>query len=191
MSSATASCVRHSRTSARDAASQSRVRFHGHLDKRGVARMMQAADVLVLPSLWENLPCVLLEAMSTGLPVVATRVGGTDEIVDQSSGELVEPDSEEALVDGIMRVVQARGAVRSRRDASDMATNRYGYEAVARAWTEIYDLATSDQETRAARRRRGLRACSAMRRKQLSRARGGRGRASRTERHQSRRVRAN
>ena len=80
---------------------ESCIRFHGRLDKPGVARMMQAADVLVLPSSWENLPCVLLEAMSTGLPVVATRVGGADEIVDQSTGELVEPGSKTRLWTGL------------------------------------------------------------------------------------------
>lgn len=116
------------------------VRFHGHLDKRGVAHMMRAADVLVLPSLWENLPCVLLEAMASGLPVVATRVGGTDEIVDQSTGELVEPGSEGALADAIVRVATRRGAY----DPGVMhetATSRYGYVAVARDLTDVYELA--------------------------------------------------
>ena len=57
--------------------------FHGRLERRRVAEMMRTADVLVLPSRWENLPCVLLEAMSSGLPVVASRVGGTAEIVER------------------------------------------------------------------------------------------------------------
>ena len=61
---------------AHDRGVASRVHFHGRLERRRVAEMMRAADVLVLPSLWETLSCVLLEAMSSGLPVVASRVGG-------------------------------------------------------------------------------------------------------------------
>jgi glycosyltransferase involved in cell wall biosynthesis len=139
---------------ARERGVQSRVRFHGHLDKPGVARMMQAADVLVLPSLWENLPCVLLEAMSTGLPVVATRVGGTDEIVDQSTGELVEPGSEDALARAIMRVANHRDAY----DPAAMhqtAASRYGYVAVAQDLSEIYEFALGTQAGAAARSTRG------------------------------------
>jgi glycosyltransferase involved in cell wall biosynthesis len=120
------------------------IRFRGRLKRDEVAEMMRTADVLVLPSLWENLPCVLLEAMSSGLPVVATRVGGTAEIVDSSAGHLVEPSSETALVDGILHVINQRG----RYDPLAMhraADGRYSYDAVARAWTEVYRTATASR----------------------------------------------
>ena len=148
---------------AREQGVESAVRFHGHLDRRAVARLMREADVFVLPSLWENLPCVLLEATSTGLPVVATRVGGIAEIVDESNGELVEPGSMEALAAGVRRVLDARGTY-DPRAMHLTATHRYGYEAVARAWTDVYERATLVHETRAARRTLGLRAYSARRR---------------------------
>ncbi len=148
---------------AREQGVASAVRFHGRLERSEVARLMREADVFVLPSLWENLPCVLLEAMSTGLPVVATRVGGTAEIVSESNGELVEPGSAEALEDGVRRVLDARGAYDPER-MHRSATRRYGYDAVARAWTDVYERAAAGHETRAARRSRGLRAYSARRR---------------------------
>ena len=54
---------------------------------------MQRADFLVLPSLGETFSVVVVEAMACGLPVVATRVGGVPELVDEQTGLLVEPGS--------------------------------------------------------------------------------------------------
>jgi len=64
-----------------------------------VARHMQAADVLCIPSDNEGVPNVALEAMASGLPVVATRVGGIPEVVDRPYlGDLVERGDEDGLV---------------------------------------------------------------------------------------------
>ena len=72
------------------------VRFLGVRDD--IPDLMAAADAFVLPSRWEGLPMVLLEAASAGLPVVATDVGGNAEVVvDQETGFLVPPDDAEAL----------------------------------------------------------------------------------------------
>ena len=125
---------------ARERGVETRVWFHGFLPKQEVASMMRTADLLVLPSHWENLPCVLLEAMASGLPVVATRVGGTSEIVDESCGELVPPGSADALAAAILRVANARGTYDPARMHAT-ATSRYGYDAVARTLTEVYESA--------------------------------------------------
>ena len=61
---------------ARDSGVDDLIRFRGLRPKEGVAAALHGADVFVLASLWENLGCAVLEAMSTGLPIVATRVGG-------------------------------------------------------------------------------------------------------------------
>ncbi|GGE03524.1 glycosyl transferase family 1 [Aureimonas endophytica] len=72
------------------------VRFLGERDD--VADLMAAADCLVLPSLFEGLPLVVLEAMAAGLPVVATLIGGTSEAVDDGvTGWLAEPGDAAAL----------------------------------------------------------------------------------------------
>lgn len=73
---------------------------HVHLPgHRSDARMLlDAADVFVLPSRHEGMPLVLLEAMDAGLPVVATRVIGSNEVVDDGiTGVLVEPEDADAL----------------------------------------------------------------------------------------------
>lgn len=71
-----------------------------------VADWMAAADVLVLPSLVEPLGVVALEALASGRPVVATRVGGTAEVVGRA-GTLVDPLDPRGIADGIISVLGA------------------------------------------------------------------------------------
>ena len=70
-----------------------------------VARRLQASDVLLLPSLDEGLPTVLLEAMACGVPVVATDCGGVSEaFTDGVEGFLVPPRDAGALADALARL---------------------------------------------------------------------------------------
>lgn len=78
-----------------------RVRFVGY--KPLVRDWLSCADIFVMPSHFEGLSVALLEAMAAGLPVVATKVGGNQEIVAQGrSGVLVPPDDTEALAQAII-----------------------------------------------------------------------------------------
>jgi len=74
------------------------VRLMGRQDSATVARYMQAADVLCLPSKQEGVPNVLLEAFACGLRAVATRVGGVSEVLDKEClGRLVPNSDADAL----------------------------------------------------------------------------------------------
>jgi L-malate glycosyltransferase len=113
------------------------ITFHGAKAKTEVAKALQKADVFVLPSLWEALSCALLEALSAGLPVVATNVGGVPEFVTEREGQLVTPGSAGALAAGILEVTESLerydpGQLRS------TATARFSRKAVARQWAEVY-----------------------------------------------------
>ncbi len=80
------------------------VRFCGHRDD--VPRLLAAADLLVLPSLYEGLPNVVLEAMRFRKPVVATAAPGTTEVVaDHRTGLLVPPGNKTELARAILRIV--------------------------------------------------------------------------------------
>jgi glycosyltransferase involved in cell wall biosynthesis len=68
-------------------------------------RLMAGADVFMLSSNFEGLPVALMEAMTLGLPVVATGVGGVAEQVDERSGRLVAPGSPDALAAALAEVV--------------------------------------------------------------------------------------
>src|SRR5205823_9528420 len=82
------------------------VAFIGRRSHDQMPHLLAAADMLVLPSMNEGLPRVILEAMATGLPVVATSVGGVPELViDGRTGLLVRPGVEGVLADAICRVL--------------------------------------------------------------------------------------
>jgi glycosyltransferase involved in cell wall biosynthesis len=70
---------------------------------------LDAMDLLVFPSiLAEGMPMVLLEAMASGLPIVATRVAGTTDVIEHGrTGLLVEPNEPAALADAISTVLNS------------------------------------------------------------------------------------
>jgi glycosyltransferase involved in cell wall biosynthesis len=102
---------------------ESAVQLLGH--RTDVGRLMDAADVFVFPSHFEGTPFAMLEAMARGLPVVAARFGGVDEIVDDGrSGILVPVGRPDALRDALAAALDdesrlARIAAAGRERAAD------------------------------------------------------------------------
>ena len=82
------------------------IQFVGELKQADIAEWLAAADLLCLPSLNEGTPNVAIEAMASGRPVVATKVGGLPEIVDDEvNGLLVPPANSQALADALIFVL--------------------------------------------------------------------------------------
>lgn len=83
-----------------------RVYFAGQRTKSETLSLMAACDLLVLNSTYEGFPHVVLEAMGVGLPVVATAVGGTPEVVEDGfNGLLVAPMNDGSLHEGLSKLV--------------------------------------------------------------------------------------
>jgi glycosyltransferase involved in cell wall biosynthesis len=117
-----------------------RVRFMGF--DSAVHRWMQAADGLVLASRYEGLPMVLLEAGACGVPVVATNVAGTRElVVNGETGWLACGDGADALAAVLHRVMrlpaEERRAMGER--ARRLVYKHYAMKAVLDQWEELYD----------------------------------------------------
>jgi glycosyltransferase involved in cell wall biosynthesis len=121
---------------ARELGIEDRVRLLGTHSREQVAELMRDADLFVLPSFHENLPVVLIEAQATGLPAVATAVGGVPELIDSEAGLLVPPGDPAVLATAI------RTALGERYDAAALhqrAEQRYGYAAICARWTALYE----------------------------------------------------
>ncbi len=75
--------------------------FHGKKTSAEVAEAYQQADFFVMFSNFENLPCVIVEAFASGVPVLSTAVGGISEILSPERGILIPSGDEEALLQGM------------------------------------------------------------------------------------------
>lgn len=83
-----------------------KVEFHGRRSHEEIPLWMSAADLFCLPSLREGCPNVVLEALSSGVPVVASRVGGVPEILNETQGELTEAGNPQALSASLCRALE-------------------------------------------------------------------------------------
>jgi glycosyltransferase involved in cell wall biosynthesis len=116
------------------------VTFHGLLTKPELAERMRSARLFVLGSRYENNPCVVLEALASGLPVVATRVGGVPELLDETNGVLVEPGEPKRLARGIAEALERSF---DRHEIARRARARYGRDHIAAQLAEVYEECTS------------------------------------------------
>jgi glycosyltransferase involved in cell wall biosynthesis len=115
---------------------QSQVTFLGEIPRDAVREAMWNADCFVLPSHAENFGVVLIEALSTGLPVISTRCGGPEDIITDDVGMLLRPGDERGLAEALsaMRHMPAFDAAALRR----YAIARYGYSAVGPQLRDFY-----------------------------------------------------
>jgi glycosyltransferase involved in cell wall biosynthesis len=108
---------------------------------------MQQAHVQVLFSKHENFPCVVVEALCCGLPVVASDVAGIKEAVNSSSGILVQSENEDALLRGLLKIREVYKAYHPPSIASD-AGSRFSYSAIAKRFDELYYLVDDGKDMR-------------------------------------------
>jgi len=118
------------------------IHFTGRTDKYQLAELMRSANVFVLPTIAENLPCVLLESLACGTPVISMAVNGVPEVVDDSNGILVPPRDPGALAAALVACKCDPGMFDRTRIARE-AQAHYSAEVVAERIAEVYRRVTS------------------------------------------------
>ena len=113
------------------------IELKGEVSYPEVADYMKRADVMVLFSKHENFPCVVVEALCCGLPVVSSDVAGVNEAVNELNGILVESENEAALMNALLSIREVYGTYNSATIAAD-AASRFGYPVIARKFDELY-----------------------------------------------------
>ena len=116
-----------------------------------VAGLLAAADLVVLPSRREGHPMVLLEAMSVGAPIVATRIPGIEETApDGEAARLVPPDDPSALSAALRALLEDPGRARRLGDAAAAHVRaHFGPSEVAARWAALYRAALREEDARA------------------------------------------
>jgi glycosyltransferase involved in cell wall biosynthesis len=114
--------------------------FAGFVSRSELLEYYQNATVYVLPSYYEGLPTTLLEAMSCGIPSIATDVEGSSELVeDGENGLLVPPRNPERLAEAILRLLDDDGLRKKLGDnARRHVVNNYDWEIITNKIENIY-----------------------------------------------------
>lgn len=120
----------------------SRVVFLGEKNRDEIIEILSIADVFVNPSYSEGLPTSVLEAAAVGLPIVATDVGGTREIItDGKDGFLVAPHDTRALGQRICELVEDdQRRENFARDIHDLVKTTFGWDEIIEKWIREADL---------------------------------------------------
>jgi glycosyltransferase involved in cell wall biosynthesis len=117
---------------------QDSVKFLGL--RRDIVDLLQQSWGFVLPSRWEGMPNALLEGMACGLPCIATRVSGSEDIIsDGANGLLVEPERPDEMAQALRRVLEDTDlAQRSGKEARATVLRGYQLRSVVEQCVELY-----------------------------------------------------
>jgi glycosyltransferase involved in cell wall biosynthesis len=115
-----------------------RVKFCG--PRKDIPELLKLLDLYVLPSKWEGLPMVILEAMAAGCPIVATDVGGNSTaVVDGVTGALVPPQDPGALAEAVIRLLDSPELLQTyAANAKQRFRERFSAETMARQYERLY-----------------------------------------------------
>jgi len=110
-------------------------------DRNQLALYYHAADLFLHAANMENFPTTILEALSCGVPCVATNVGGiAEQIVDGSNGFLVKPRNPVEMADGVQRALEApQGLKKLSEEAFDSAVDVYSRERMGRDYIKWFE----------------------------------------------------
>lgn len=110
--------------------------FIDHVPHQEVVGLMQGADVFVLFSNYENLPCVILESFACGVPVISSDVGGISEYFPEDCGFLISPGSQEELLEKLIEVYKNQNFDKEKLHL--YAKDNFSRSAIAQKFSNLY-----------------------------------------------------
>jgi glycosyltransferase involved in cell wall biosynthesis len=124
------------------------VEFRGWVDRKDIAAIYATADIFVFPSREEGMPNAVLEAMASGLPIIATRISGSEElVVTGKNGILAEVEDVPALAAALGQLMtDATLRDRMGRASRERIEERYSWQATAKAYYEMALVSTPNCE---------------------------------------------
>ncbi len=111
--------------------------FTGLVSYAEVASILKKSEALIMFSRYENLPCVIIEALCCGLPVISTNAGGIPELINDSNGFLIDNEDEPALLNAMINMYEHYQKFNCKQISAD-AAEKFSYEKVGNEIMEIY-----------------------------------------------------
>ncbi|MBA2499348.1 MAG: glycosyltransferase [Chitinophagaceae bacterium] len=115
-----------------------RVKLTGNISYAEVGNYMKDSDFLVMFSRYENLPCVILEALCSGLPVISTNVGGIPEIINRANGILIDSENNNELKIALEYMLDNLPQY-NRNEIAESAIEKYNYKTIGQSINKIYE----------------------------------------------------
>lgn len=117
-----------------------KVNFLGWRELEEIPALYREADVFILPSIMEGMPSVALQAMASGLPVIASRVKGFEEILEENgNGLFAEYNNPKEFADAIEKLLKSPELRESMSKKSYEKSKKFSWEIIAKQYLELYE----------------------------------------------------
>jgi len=113
-----------------------KVIFHG--SQANVYPYLHDADIFLLPSRFEGMPMTIIEAMGTGLPVVASAVGGVPDMLQNGKSGILVPQEPQAVADAVLKLLEQEALRRTLGENARKGSAQFSAEHMAASYCDIY-----------------------------------------------------
>jgi len=117
---------------------ESRVKFLGYVPHERISHNYRKSDIFVLASLNEGMSNTILEAMASGLPIITTQTGGTDELIGEN-GEIVQKRKPSAIREKILEYKNNPGKLKEESRISRKRAEEMSWKSIAKQYINIYE----------------------------------------------------
>ena len=114
------------------------VTFINQISHSEVVKHLQNADLFVLFSNFENLPCVILESFACGIPVISSNVGGIREHFPENFGSLIPPKNEDNLFDEIIKHQSKNAILATKEEMHNYINTHFNKKVICTKFTDLY-----------------------------------------------------